>query len=368
MELAAPRPQPFRFDGRAIPPGSANHPVVRQLLKKGPLSEPLLRRFNDADDQAAFGYLFRETSLDVLNACLGRIRDQEVAEFLLDSMLQAAAVLASEAFAGIEQVQGSLRILQAEPPEELSRARLLYDRHVELLGQYVFALNRRLAQVEDFLSGCQFSGSGEEKRGHYGQKVRDLAGGLHFLRADLDRWVRRFVPLGRAQSEGEEGRAFLQARIATVVDDLGLRLKEIRENLEGAIFDQLVVFDPTLTRKQIFKRDLENLLDLQSFLEWLAELMRLVRLYDQERQPEMLEQVKTLLAGFRPERFPALGGIRESDQLLFTRSAGQILSYQPQSSAEREDPIHVFLLLLGDLEKGLKQRQAQSSPLEYALE
>lgn len=355
-------PPAQRLDRAAVPGSAVKHPVVRELLKKGPLSEVLLQRLTEVDEQAAaFNFVFREMSLDVLNECLTRVRDQELATFLLDSILLTAAVLSSEAFASIEQRQAALRALGEALPEDPALARRLYDREVEQLGRSVFALGRRVLTIEQLLADCKFSGSAETLRGLYGQRARDLAGALGFLRADLGRWVRRSVPLGKDLPEGAEGRAFLEARLGSVVDDLGLRLKEIRENLGAAIFDQLATCEPTLTRKQLFKRDLENVVELDSFLEKLAALLRLVERYDQKREPEILERVKAGLSEFRPDRFPALSGIRESDQQLLTRAAARLQGEGARAEPSGEDPAQLLLLLLADLFRNLKHRQVQDA-------
>lgn len=351
-----------RLHRRATGSDSAvKHPVVRELLKKTPLNEVLLHRLTEVEEQAAaFNLLFREMSLDVLNQCLDRVLDEELAAFLLDSVLLIAAVLSSEALASIEQRQAALRALGEALPEDAATARKLYDYEIEQLGSSVFALGRRLLTIEQGLAGCPFSGNADTQRGLYGQRARDLAGSLGFLRADLARWARRAVPLEKQLPEGAEGRRFLEARLSSVVDDLGLRIREVRESLGSALFDQLVVFQPALTRKQVFKRDLENVVELDSLLEKLAELIRLVQHYDQKREPAALEQVKAELSGFRPERFPALSGIRESDQQLLANAAANMAKLQSQGSvtdADASGPAHLLLLLLGDLFRNLKQRQ-----------
>lgn len=358
----------FRLDGESRPSTSLEHPVLRELERKGELNQALRQKLARTDEPAAFSYLVREITLEVLNDCLNKIRDEEVAIFVVDSAMLIASVLASEAFSGIERRQGELRAYRAAVPLEPSKARQIYDRHVEELGRYVFALDRRLQQVEDYYSRCRFSGSAEVLRGRYGQCVRDLASGLRFLREDLNRWVRRFVPLEGELAAGDEGRRFLEARIDSVVDDLGLRLKEIREGLSSALFDQLSAFEPSLTRKQVFKCDLENLLDIDAFTAWLSELIQLVRRYDERREPETLALLKAQLTGFEADRFPALTGVRESDQRLFASCAERIRAHEPNAVLHAEDPIQVFLLLLGDLFKSLSQRQAQTASIEISPE
>jgi hypothetical protein len=354
---------PAQRDEEPVSSGSAvSHPLVRDLLRKGPLNNLLLERLTDIDGQnAALTLLFREISLETLNQCLTGVSDQELATFLLDSILLTTAVLSSEAFFSIEQRQTALRALQAALPDDIALARRLYDREVEELSRSVFALSRRLLEVEQGLNDCPFSGSSDTLRGLYGQRARDLAGSLGFLRADLGRWVRRSVLLGKELPQGGEARAFLEARLRSVVDDLGLRLREIRENLGSAIFDQLATCEPGLTRKQVFKRDLENVVELDSFLERLGELLRLVERYDQNRAPELLAELKTQLSDFRPERFPALSGIRESDQQVLASAAERIQAQDPSEPSSAEDPAQLLLLLLGDLFRNLKQRQMQDA-------
>jgi hypothetical protein len=146
-----------------------------------------------------------------------------------------------------------------------------------------------------------------------------------------------------------EGRSYLVGRVDAVVDDLGLRLKEIHEILTGAIYDQLLLFDETLTRGKLFKRDLNNVLDAERLLTWLTELMSSVKEYDDRRQPELLRRVKSLLRDFEPDRFPSLSGVRESDHALFLRFIPRIRNYPHGPKQKGDDPIHVFLLLVGDM-------------------
>jgi len=348
-----------------------NHPVVRDILGKGPICAPLLDRLSEGGEHAAFEYLFRETSFDTINHCLSEIRDQEVAHYLLDGVLQIASLLSSEAFIGIERIRRELKTLMFRSGEDLSNARRVYDSHVEVLGQYLFAIGRRLQQIEAFFASCPFSGSAEQMRGLYGQQVRDLAGDLRFLRMGLDRWVRKFVPLEGELPVGEEGRQFLEARITTVVDDLALRLKEVQESFSFVMLEQLALFDDTLTRKRLFKRDLENQLDLDHFLSWFGELMSRVRDYDERRQPEQLDGIKFLLRDFHPEQFPALAGMRESDHILFSSFVERLQTYRHPTAGEPmghkeqvDDPVHPFLLLLGDLLSSLNQRAPDQSPMD----
>ncbi len=239
----------------------------------------------------------------------------------------------------------------------------MYEQYAELIGQLHFALSRRLSQFEDFLSECPFSGSSEVERGRYGQRVRDLAGDLRFLRLELQRWVNRFVPLRGEPPDGMEGRAYLVGRVDAVVDDLGLRLKEIQEVLTGAIFDQLLLFDKSLTRGKLFKRDLNNILDTERLLAWLSDLMSSVKEYDDRRQPELLRRVKSLLREFDPDQFPTLSGVRESDHAMFLKFIPRIRDYPHGPKQSGDDPIHVFLLLLGDMVRAMPNSKSPPAPL-----
>jgi hypothetical protein len=324
------------------------------------LSVPL----SESKDQAAFRYLFRETSLESIRQCLAKVRDQEIVEFLQNGIIQIAELMSSEAFNGLERTRRKLRTLRPQVAEDPAFARQQYDHHAESLGQLIFALGRRLGQFDEYLSSCPFSGSAELKRGLFGQRVRDLSGDVHFLRFELNLWVNRCVPLRGELPNGVEGRAFLEGRIGAVVDDLGLRLKEIQEVLSAAILQQLNIFDKTLTRGKLFKRDIENILDTDHLLSWLTELMARVRDYDEQRRPEQLERVKTLLSSFQPEQFPALSGIRESDHTMFTRFIPQIMDYRHRRAQRGDDPIHLFLLLMGDLVHTLNQVGAAATPFD----
>jgi hypothetical protein len=285
-------------------------------------------------------------------------------EFLQNGIIQIAELMSSEAFNGLERSRRQLRALHPRVAEDPAGARRHYDQHAESLGQIVFALGRRLGQFEEFLSGCPFSGSAESTRGFFGQRVRDLAGDVVFLRFELNLWVERCVPLRGELPNGVEGRAFLEGRISAIVDDLGLRLKEIQEVLSAAILKQLVVFDDSLTRGKLFKYDVENILDTDQLLSWLTELMVRVRDYDAQRRPEQLTRVKSLLNNFQPEQFPSLTGIRESDHTMFTQFIPQIMSYRHRRPQKGDDPIHVFLLLLGDLVRNLSQAGAEAAPFD----
>lgn len=336
-------------------------PTAGELLRNGQLCQPLMERLNRGRDQAAFDYLARETSLDVLNDCIRRIPDQQLTSYLLEQVFLTAALLSSEAFNGIEAVRGELKKLgQSAAGEDPKAARRLYDSKIEVLGQFVFAVGRRLHQIEQYMANCPLSGSSEQLRGRYAQRVRDLAGDVRFIRQELSRWVRRFVPLQRDLPQGGEGRVILEGRIDAVVDELGLRIREIQESLSSTLFEQLSIFDPSLTRKKLFRQDLENILDVNRLVGWLSELLDRVQAFDSVRQPEQLQRVTKLLSEFRPEQFPAFAGIRESDQELFVRFTEEIHGYRADQSFPEDDPIKVFLLLLGDLLNSLRHRRPTS--------
>jgi hypothetical protein len=346
---------------RANPPSAAG-PTAGELLRQGKLCHPLLERLNRGRDQAAFEFFARETSLDVLNDCVRRIPDQQATEYLVEQLFLKASLLSSEAFTGMEAIRSELKSFAARARNEIPRvARSHYDRQVEKLGQHVFALTRRIHHLEQFMASCPLTGSGEQLRGRYGQRVRDLAGDVRFMRQELSRWVRRFVPIKNA-SVGEDGdvdQEFLTGRIDAVVDELGLRIREIHETLSASIFEQLVVFDPSLTRQRLFRRDLENVLDIGQLLDVLSNLFDRVKEFDEGRRQDQLFRVKTLLSDFKPEQFLSFSGVRESDQVLFLRSIEDLLRYQPEAvnAENREDPIKVFLLLTGDLIASLRRQQ-----------
>ena len=346
-------------------PREPGRSTAGDLLRRGVLVQPLMERLNDGRDLAAFEFLSRETSLEVLNECIRRVADQQMTENLVEQLFMKAALLSSEAFTGIEAIRRELKKFSVRTSEEEpSAARLRYDRQVEKLGQHVFALGRRLHQLEQFMASCPLTGSGEQLRGRYGQRVRDLAGDVRFMRQELSRWVRRFVPLkpqGRGQGEAVDPE-FLEGRIDAVVDELGLRIREIQETLSASLFEQLVIFDPTLTRKRLFRRDLENVLDIGQLLDVLANLFDRVKEFDEGRRADQLQRVKTLLRDFRPEQFLSFSGVRESDQAMFLRSVETLLAYEPPEGRDRggasgDDPIKVFLLIAGDLVASLRRQQ-----------
>jgi hypothetical protein len=347
---------------RANPPSGAG-PTAGELLRQGKLCHPLLERLNRGRDQAAFEFFARETSLDVLNECVRRIPDQQATEYLVEQLFLKASLLSSEAFTGMEAIRRDLKSFASRARSEVPPvARMHYDRQVEKLGQHVFALTRRIHHLEQFMASCPLTGSGEQLRGRYGQRVRDLAGDVRFMRQELARWVRRFVPIKGSSGDGDGATVdheFLQGRIDAVVDELGLRIREIHETLSASIFEQLVMFDPSLTRQRLFRRDLENVLDIGQLLDVLSNLFDRVKEFDEERRQDQLVRVKTLLSDFKPEQFLSFSGVRESDQGLFLRSIEDLLRYQPETAndGKREDPIKVFLLLTGDLIASLRRQQ-----------
>lgn len=357
---------------RADPPRHSG-PTAGELLRQGSLCQPLLERLNRGRDQAAFEFLSRETSLDVLNDCVRRIADQQMTEFFVEQLFQKAALLSSEAFTGIEEIRSELKRLAGRSRAQQSVSqRARYDSLVERLGQHVFALGRRLHQLEQLMTNCPLTGSGEQVRGRYGQRVRDLAGDVRFMRQELSRWVRRFVPLKSRSDSGPTSlgvvgaidREFLEGRIDAVVDELGLRIREIQETLSASLFEQLLMFEPTLTRQRLFHRDLENVLDIGQLLDTLSNLFDRVKEYDEQRRADQLLRVKTLLSDFRPEQFLSFSGIRESDQALFLSSMHDLLGHEPGNrTGGAEDPIKVFLLLTGDLIASLRRQQHSRDPL-----
>ena len=356
----------FRFQKRPVSLSNgdraARPPEVgaRSHVPREGLCPPLLERLDRGRDQAAFEFLARETSLDVVNGCLLRIPDQQITEYLLELIFLSSSLLTSEAFTGIEGIRRELKALPDRVKREDPRAsRRAYDSRVEKLGRHFFALGRRLLQLEQFMTGCPLTGSGEQIRGRYGQRVRDLAGDVRFMRQELGRWVRRFVPLKRTgPGQGEVDREFLEGRIDAVIDELGLRIREVHETLSACLFEQLSVFDRTLTRQKLFRRDLENVLDLGQLLESLSNLFDRVQEFDEARRADQLARVKTLLEEFHPQQFLAFSGVRESDQVLFESSIEELKRYRLESFTEgEEDPIKVFLLLTGDVIASLRRQQ-----------
>lgn len=352
-------------DGAAPANGTTAGITAVDLQRRGELCPPFARRLSEGRDQVALDYLARETSLDVVNAVVQGIPDQELCEFLVEQILLAAAVLSSEAHTGVERIREELRRLgRGVSDEEPARARQLYDLRVEELGQLFFALGRRFHRLEVAMSGCPLTGSSEQRRGRYGQRARDLAGDLRFMRLEQTRWVRRFVPLNRQASRTTEDTDFLEARLDAVVDELGLRLREIHETLSATIFEQLLLFDESLTRKKLFRGDADNVGDVSLMVEWLSAALECAREYDHGRQPEQLRRVKGLLEGFDPTRLLSVSGLRESEQRVFLRCVAALQSFEGVvTPGGDDDPIQPFLLLTGDFIKGLRrqpQNQAQS--------
>ncbi|HXV62915.1 MAG TPA: hypothetical protein VEK15_19610 [Vicinamibacteria bacterium] len=331
------------------------------MLRGGKPSESTPPESNDGRDQAALEFLSRECSIDVLGRCVGRISDGDIVDYLLDQILVAASLLSSEAFTGIENIRKDLRLLGQNAIGKTSTAdlRVSYDRRVERLGQHFFALGRRLHQLEHLMATCPMTGSGETLRGRYGQRVRDLAGDVRFMRQELGRWVRRFVPLGGGASASTRvDSEFIVGRIDAVVDELGLRIREVGETLSTVLVEQLILFDASITRKMLFRRDLENVLDIGQLLDGLANLFDRVKAFEAERKPEQLARVKALLAGFRPDEFLSFSGVRESQQRIFLAAIDDLKRYQASEVRFRqgEDPIQVFLLVTGDLIAHLRRR------------
>lgn len=357
----------FQLPNRPIPlsPNTFDHATAGDLLRAGRLCQPLMERLNHGRDQAAFDYLARETSLDVINECIGRLSDQQLTEFLLEQILLTASLLSSEAYTGIEATRDELKELaRTLASEELERATGRYQRRAEKIGRYFFALGRRLHQLEVFMAGCPLSGSAEQLRGLYGQRVRDLASDVRFMRQELSRWVRRFVPLkGSASSSAgptDEEARFLEGRLDAVVDELGLRLREVHETLSATLFEQLVLMEPALTRKKLFRRDPENIVDVGRLLDWLGNITDRAKEFDEGRRTDQLERVKTLLREFRPEQFLPLSGLRESDQALFLRCIDELERYELSAKVSADDPVKLFLLLAGDFIAGLRRHYREA--------
>lgn len=346
---------------------------VSQILQKTRLTGPLLTRLQNGRDHAALEFLARECSLPVLSRVTAKIADYEVAAFLVDQVVLAASLLSCEAFTGIESIRKDLRVLGENAARREAKAVSLkgaYDQRVERLGQHFFALGRRLIQLEQLMENCPLSGSGETLRGRYGQRVRDLAGDVRFMRQELSRWVRRFVPLKRSKAEKEPPAEapdleLIAGRIDAVVDELGLRVREVGETLSTALFEQLLMFEPELTRKELFRRDLENVLDLGHLLDGLTNLHERVKAFDEERRPEQLARVKALLSEFSPGEFLSFSAVRESEQKLFLAAIEDLRGYEPPRPGARngasghsraDDPIQVFLLVTGDLIAHLRRQ------------
>ena len=345
--------------------GIPGHRVTADELRRdGHLCQPLLSRLKAGRDQTAFEYLARETSLSTINDCIRSIPDQELTEFLVEQMLQAASLLSSEAYTGVAQIRDELRELAVTVTEKDPKvARVAYDRRVERLGQYFFALGRRLHQLEVFMAGCPLTGSAEQRRGRYGQRTRDLASDVRFLRSELSRWVRHFVPLNRKASLSEDPE-FLEGRLDAVVDELGLRLREVHDTLNATLYEQLILFDLGLTRKELFHGDAENMVDLERLIDWLTGALELAKEYDESRRPEQLERVKALLFGFDPADFFSFSGLRESDQTLYVQCLDVLREYDAEGAGQENDPVQMFMLLTGDFIKGLRRHQQSAVQLD----
>lgn len=298
-------------------------------------------------------------TLDVLNDCVRRIPEQDVTARFLDQLFQTGSLLSSESFTGIERIRASLKTLgRRAGAVDVAVARKRYDQEVERLGRCMFALGRRLHQLENDMAACPFSEQGDDLKSVYGRTVRQQAGDIGFLRQELNRWVHRFVPLKSDLPQGDDVLQFIGGRIDAVVDELGLRLSEIRDVLFAIVYQQLLLFDPSLTRQQLYRRDLDNLLDVGHLLEWLNEVFTELTRYDQSRSQDSLERVKSLLNDFDMERFPALAGVRESEQVLFLRSLERFRQYEPINElTDGDDPVKVLLLLFGDLIGSLRRAQ-----------
>ena len=330
------------------------------LFKRGHLCQPLLERVNHGRDQVAFDYLARETSLEVLNDCIRRIPDQQLTDFLMEHLLMTASLLSSEAFTGVDEIREELKELSLGVSADPKRARARYDRRVEKLGQYFFALGRRLHQLEGSMANCPLTGSAEQLRGLYGQRVRDLGGDVRFMRQELSRWVRRFVPLKRDEARADDDAEFLEGRLDAVVDELGLRLREVQDTLNATLFEQLVLIDASLTRKKLFRRDPGNVVDVGRLLDWLGNALNRAKEFDEGRRSDQLERVKTLLREFTPKEYLSFSGLRDSDQALFLRCIEDLERYQLSAEPGQDDPIKVFLLLTGDFIAGLRRQHRDS--------
>ena len=130
-----------------------------------------------------------------------------------------------------------------------------------------------------------------------------------------------------------------------------MRSREVSETLSASLYQQLLIFDPSLVRKQLFQGDVENVLDVDYLLQSLSDLFDCIKSFDEDRDPEELDRFRGLLDSFRTDEFLAFAGIRESDQILFLRSIEDLKRYDPSSriGPGEDDPIKVFLLLAGDL-------------------
>lgn len=355
----------FHTPGRPTPASSANPEgggrlTARLRLEQGTLEPLLHERLKRAHDQVAFDYLTKELSVDVLDRCVKNVSDQELTEFLLEHVFQVAFLLSSEALFGIEDLRSELKALSAEMSfEDAGRSRLLFDRSVEKLGKYFFALGRRLHQLEQSMAACPLSGSAEQKRGLYGQRVRDLAGDVGFMRQGLARWVQRHVPLERPR--GGVDPELLEGRLDAVVDEIDLRLREVRDTLKATILEQLRLFEPGLTQERLFRSQEAKPIDPASLLETLVSLFEQAKAFDEERQPGQLSRLQALLDGLSDAHVQSITTLRESDHELFMQCVESLKGYEIADYPRDDDPIQVFLLLTGDFIARLRRQQEKSS-------
>jgi hypothetical protein len=180
------------------------------------------------------------------------------------------------------------------------------------------------------------------------------------MRQELSRWVRRFVPLKRDQAQTDDDAEFLEGRLDAVVDELGLRLREVQDTLNATLFEQLVLMDATLTRKKLFRRDPGNIVDVGRLLDWLGNVLDRAKEFDEGRRRDQLDRVKTLLREFEPKQYMSFSGLRESDQALFLHCVEDLERYQPTTELGQDDPIKVFVLLTGDFIAGLRRQHRDS--------
>jgi hypothetical protein len=87
--------------------GRSPDPNGRRASSEGLLCQPLMERLNNGRDQAAFEFLSRETSLEVLNECIRRIPDQQMTENLVEQLFMKAALLSWRPSPGSRRSGGS---------------------------------------------------------------------------------------------------------------------------------------------------------------------------------------------------------------------------------------------------------------------
>ena len=334
----------------------------RSVLRHVDLCQPLQKRIGNGRDQAAFVLLRREMSLAPLNDCLRRIPDQEITTRVVDQLFLMGSLLASEAYRGIEQIRAELKTVSDQASNaEARKIRRMYDEEVLSLGRFMFALGRRLHQVEKEMAACPFPEVGADLRAQFGRTIRQQSGDVAFLRQELHRWVHRFVPLQHDLVLDDQGLEFIKGRVSAVVDELGLRLDEIREVLFSTMFQQLSLFDPSLTRPRLFRRELDNVSNVEDLLEQTGLLFDQLQLYDETRDADALMNLQVSLRDFDLERFPALSGIRDSERILLSQTMEAFQSHQPLASKRSgDDPLKVLMLLFGDLIRNLKRSQLAS--------